>query len=285
MIYWKDILIDTVSDAIRMLPFLFIAFLLIEGLERFSGDKMERLLRRLRKAGPLIGAALGLVPQCGFSVMAANLYAGGILSAGTLIAVFLSTSDEAILIMLANPGREKSILALLAVKFVIGVIGGYFVDFFLARFIAVKKESGVLCTDCGCEEETGILKPALKHTLKTFCYLFIVILILNAAVGFFGIDKVESAFLGNSFFQPVLSGLVGLIPNCGASVILTSLYLNKILSFGAVISGLSAGSGVGFLALFRVNKNTKENLKLLLCMYMIAVISGIICDIIVSIAG
>lgn len=261
-----------------MLPFLFAAFLVIEALEYYSSDFTARLLAGVGKAGPIVGAVAGCVPQCGFSVMAANLYAGGIISVGTLLSVFVATSDEAILILLGNPGRGEEVLLLLLTKVVIAVIAGYVTDLFLSRSIEVKKESGELCRDCGCEEEGGILKPALNHTVKIFVYLFLFTGILNLCIEMFGIDEISGLLLGNTIFQPVAAAAIGLIPNCGASVILTQLYLNGAISFASVIAGLCTGAGVGLVVLFKMNRHRKENLKILALLSVVGVAAGMILE-------
>lgn len=275
------ILLDAGADVSRMLPFLFVAFLIIEALEHRSVKFTEKALARLGKAGPAAGAALGCIPQCGFSVMAANLYAGGIISAGTLLSVFLATSDEALLIILGNPGQGKEILLLLAVKIVIAVTAGYGIDFFLGKYISNPKEEGNLCTHCGCHEHNaGILRPALRHTVKIFIYLFVFTILLNLCVEIIGIRKLSEILLGDTWLQPAAAAVVGMIPNCAASVILTELYLNGAISFASVIAGLSTGAGVGLVVLFKVNQNKKENFKILGVLYATGTAAGLLAELI-----
>lgn len=269
-----DIVIDTVLDGIRMLPFLFGAFLLLEALEHYSTAFVNRTLIKINRAGPLFGAVFGCIPQCGFSVMATNLYAGGVVSLGTLLSVYLSTSDEAILIMLSNPGRGKEILSLLAVKVVIGIAAGYLVDLFLTEKISQPKEIGSLCDHCGCHDHHGILRPALRHTLQVFGFVVLFSGILNLLIRGFGLEAISRYLLQGSIFQPFFAALIGMVPNCAASVLLTELYLGGTLSFASVISGLCTNAGVGLVVLFRVNKNLRENLKILGLLYGIAVLAG-----------
>lgn len=276
----KDVLIDTCLDSVKMLPFLFAAFLLIEALEHYSGEFTTKALAKVGKAGPVVGAVAGCVPQCGFSVMASNLYAGGVISVGTLLSVFIATSDEAILIIMGNPGYLKEVGVLLVAKVVIAIIAGYFVDLFLGRWITEHKHKhcGEVCEDekCGCEHgSAGILMPAWRHTVKIFLYLFIFNGILNLAIEVLGIEKLSVILLGNTIFQPVIAAIIGLIPNCAASVILTQLYLSGAISFASVISGLSTGAGVGLLVLFKVNKNVRENVKIVGTLVVIAIAAGI----------
>ncbi|KMZ52570.1 putative manganese transporter [Dorea sp. D27] len=278
MMLLKDVLLDTALDCLKMLPFLFAAFVLIEALEYYSSDFTARLLAGVGKAGPVVGAAAGCVPQCGFSVLASNLYAGGIISVGTLLSVFIATSDEAVLIILSNPGRGKDVLFLLLTKVVIAVIAGYVTDAFLSRGIAVQKKSGELCSGCGCEGEGGILRPALNHTVKIFIYLFIFTGLLNFCIEVFGIDELSKVLLGNTIFQPVIAAVIGLIPNCAASVILTQLYLNGAISFASVIAGLCTGAGVGLVVLFKVNRHRRENMKILAVLTAVGIISGIVLE-------
>lgn len=261
-----------------MLPFLFAAFLVIEALEYYSGEFTARLLAGVGKAGPVVGAAAGCVPQCGFSVLASNLYAGGIISVGTLLSVFIATSDEALLIIMGNPGRGKDVVFLLLTKVIIAVIAGYVTNIFLSRRIEVPKECGTLCSDCGCEEDGGILKPALHHTVKIFIYLFIFTGLLNLCIEVLGIGELSTLLLGNTVFQPVIAAVIGLIPNCAASVILTQLYLNGAISFASVIAGLCTGAGIGLVVLFKVNRQRKENMKILAVLFAVGVAAGVVLE-------
>ena len=275
-----DVIIDTCLDCLKMLPFLFVAFLMIEALEHYSSEFTAKLLAKVGKAGPIVGAIAGCVPQCGFSVMAANLYAGGIVSVGTLLSVFIATSDEAILIILGNPDYIGEVGTLLITKVVIAIVAGYIIDIFFREKISVRKENGNLCHDCGCHNDhAGIMKPAWNHTVKIFVYLLIFTGILNLCIEVLGIDRLSAILLGNTIFQPVIAEIIGLIPNCAASVILTQLYLSGAISFASVIAGLCTGAGIGLVVLFRMNHNKKENFKILGALYVIAVIAGIILEI------
>ncbi len=275
----KEVVTDTCLDCFKMLPFLFAAFLVIEALEHSSADWTKNMLKRVGRAGPAVGALAGLIPQCGFSVMASNLYAGGVISLGTLLAAYLATSDEAILIMLSGPGQARQIGGLLLVKAFVAVTVGYMADLLLAKRVSTEKREGELCRDCGCQEEhAGILRPAGWHTLHIFLYLLVFTGMLNLAVELLGTERISRFMLGNTIWQPVAAAVVGLIPNCAASVILTQLYLNKVLSFASVVSGLCAGSGVGLAVLFRVNRHPKENLKIAGLLFAAAVVAGIVLE-------
>ncbi len=275
-----DVFLDTVLDCIKMLPFLFAAFLLLEALEHHTSEKMNHALVRAGNWGPLAGALLGFVPQCGFSIMASDFFAGGVISLGTLLSVYLSTSDEALVILLTNPGHLMDILKLVISKIVIGAVFGYLVllfeMFFHKKHPSKKKKIEDLCRHCGCEEGNGILKPALKHTVQVFLYLFIFTFILNLVLECIGLNQLSRLLLADTVFQPFLAGVIGLIPNCGASVVLTQLYLEGVISFGSVIAGLCASAGLGLLVLFRMNNNLKENIRILFLLYFISVFSGIV---------
>lgn len=275
-----DILLDTGIDCLRMLPYLFAAFLLIEVLEQYSGPFTEKVLLKVGKAGPVAGALLGCIPQCGFSIMAANLYAGGIISVGTLLSVFIATSDEAILIILGNPDAISLIAPLVASKIVIAVVSGYLTDLLAADKIAMHKENKGLCREWeGRNEEKGAVKSAWDHTARIFVYLFLFTGALNLCVEILGIDRLSALLLGNTMFQPAFAAMIGLIPNCAASVILTQLYLSGAISFASVIAGLCTGAGVGLAVLCKVNQDRRENVKVIGILFVIAVTAGLFLEI------
>ncbi|MCI8559847.1 MAG: arsenic efflux protein [Dorea sp.] len=273
----SDIFLDTLLDCLKMLPFLLAAFLLIEILEHYSGNIVGKVFRKIGRKGPVVGALAGCMPQCGFSVMAANLYAGGVISLGTLMAVFLATSDEAVLIILSDPDRIGEVGILLAVKILTAVFAGYFIDVFLKNRIETGKRCERVCEHCGCHEKAaGIFLPALRHTRKIFLYLLVFTWVLNFCVRLLGMDILSSILLGNTIFQPVIAAVIGFIPNCASSVILIQLYLNGAISFAAVIAGLCTGTGVGLAVLCKVNCHKKENVKIAGLLFIFAVMAGII---------
>ncbi len=270
-----DACLDALADSLKTLPFLFLAFLLMEALEHQYGHLTNRFLSRVGKAGPGVGAVLGLVPQCGFSAAAANLYAGGVISLGTLLAVFLATSDEAVLIFLGHPERAGLIGSFLAAKLVIGAAAGYGIDL-LWKKDRDKKQISDLCKTCGCHETGGIWRPAVYHTLRIFAWLFIITLVLNLLLEAVGMEQLAFLLGRGSFFQPVLTALIGLIPNCAASVLLAELYLAGGLSFGSAIAGLCSGAGLGLVVLFHMVQNKWECFRIVMLLYGMAVLAGII---------
>ena len=289
-----DVILDTIIDAIKLLPFLFITYLIMEYLEHKTKEKTKNIIKKSGKFGPFFGGILGIFPQCGFSAAAANLYAGKVITLGTLIAIFLSTSDEMLPILISEAVPLPKILQILAIKLVIGIIAGFAIDFVIT-IIRKRKEKqeteneeiadeiGHICEHEHCHCEEGILKSSIKHTLNIFLFILIISFVLNIIIYFIGEENLSNIILNVTVVGPIISGIVGLIPNCAGSVILTQLYLEQVISFGSMIAGLLVGSGIGILILFKVNKNMKENIKILSMLYFIGVICGIIIDLIFKI--
>lgn len=278
-----EILLDGVLDALKTLPFLFAVYLLIEFMEHKSDNKIEKVLRKMGPFGPVGGALFGCIPQCGFSVAASNLYAGKLISVGTLMAIFISTSDEALPIMLAHPESIGTLWKLLLIKVIVAVIFGIAIDAViraLGKKANEEEEPFVgMCEHCGCEH--GIVRSAIKHSLNIFLYIFIVNIVLNAIIAFVGEDTLSSFLLGVRPLQPVLAAVFGLIPNCAASVVLTELYLNGGLTFGSLVGGLCTGAGLGLVVLFKADaKQVKRNLLILAGLVLIGIAVGYAVDII-----
>ncbi|MBO5142660.1 MAG: arsenic efflux protein [Clostridia bacterium] len=275
----KHIIIHTLKDSLPLLPFLFIAFLIIESIEHKFSKKSKEIISKSGKFGPLFGSILGCFPQCGFSVMATNLYVTRIISLGTLIAVYLSTSDEMLPILLSEQVAFSKIIKLLLVKFIIGLIWGFIIDLVLFKNKKKVNESFDICDDEHCHCDKGIFKSSLIHTVKTFLFILLVTFIINLIIYYIGEDKLSMLLQGNNILTPFISSLIGLIPNCASSVILTELFINNIISTGSLISGLLTGSGVAILVLFKTNNNLKDSFKILILCYSIGVLSGLILNI------
>lgn len=276
------ILEHTLIDTIKLLPFLFIAYLVIELIEKEAGETTTMLIKKSGKFGPVLGSLFGVIPQCGFSAAAANLYAGRILTMGTLIAIFLSTSDEMLPILISEAVPVKTILIILAIKVAIAIGVGVVIDLIFRKKAVeeAKEEIHKLCNEehCHCEER-GIIKSSIKHTLQIFVYILIISLVLNMIIEFVGEENIAKLVLNVPILGPIISSFIGLIPNCASSVILTQVYLENIISMGSMIAGLLVNSGIGILVLFRVNKSKKENFTILGTLYLVGAISGIILDI------
>ena len=274
--------LHTLLDTAKMLPFLFGVYLLIEYLEHKASEKMEKAVAKLGTFGPVGGAVLGCIPQCGFSVAVSNLYAGRLVSIGTLLAVFIATSDEAIPILLANPQQAGDILKLILAKIIIALLFGFVADLLvklLKKWGKFKDEPNDLCENCGCEEK-GILHSAIIHTLQIFAFLFAVSFVFGLVIELLGEETINGILMSGSVFQPFLSALIGLVPNCAPSVILTELYISGSLSFGSVIAGLSTGAGLGLVVLYKTNKNLKQNIIITASLYLAGALSGMIIDLI-----
>jgi len=286
-----DVIMDTVIDGIKILPFLFITYLFMEILEKHAMDKAGELVKKAGVFGPLWGSILGVVPQCGFSAAASNLYAGRVITVGTLIAIYLSTSDEMLPLMISNKWPLSKIVPILLLKVIVGIIAGFIVDFAAnkTRKLRHKKEEEMridtLCEKehCHCEDEEGnVVKSALVHTVHIFIYILILTFALNLVVSLIGEDTLKSVITSNPVMGHILAGIIGLIPNCAASIIITELYMSGMISIGTMMSGLLVGAGVGLLVLYRVNPELKRNLHITVILYIIGIFSGMIIDLIFS---
>lgn len=289
-----EVILDTLIDSIKLVPFLFLTYLAMEYLEHKAGEKTTHMVRKAGKLGPLIGGVAGVLPQCGFSAAASNLYAGRVITLGTLIAIYLSTSDEMLPILISEKMDIRFVLGVLGAKAVIGAIAGFLIDL-LIREQKVHHHEHVhseetheheeeehiheICEhdNCHCDED-GIFLSAVKHTLQITFFIMIIGFVLNVVLHFVGEDALANLILNRPVLGPVLAGLVGLIPNCAASVTVTQLYLRGVISLGAMMSGLLVGAGVGLLVLIRVNPDKKENLKIVGILYVIGVLTGVVIE-------
>lgn len=331
------------EDTLPLVPFLLVTYLALEALEHAAGDRVNAAVRRAGAAGPVVGALLGIVPQCGFSAMAATLYAGRVITLGTLVGVFLSTSDEMLPMLLAERTDAGSLAFVLLVKAAIAAVTGLVIDIVLRalrrnaraheslrRFARGSGRAGATADEdlidemaaagesadhihrlceydhCGCDDDASdehdhaehddaheraghehhghdhggglrsIVKSALSHTIQVSVFIFIVTFALVALLETVGENVLSDFLSANATLAVFASALVGLIPNCAASVVITQLYLEGVLGFGALMAGTLVSAGVGFLVLFRTNRNARENVIILILLYAIAIIWGLI---------
>ena len=279
-----EILKETSIDTIKIIPFLFITYLIMEYIEHKTSNKVKCAIEKSGKFGPLLGAILGIFPQCGFSVSATNLYSTRVITLGTLISVYLTTSDEMLPILLTESVSMSTIIAILLIKLILGIIAGFTIDII---FRIIKKENiekqkiEELCEQEHCHCEHGIVTSALKHTLNIIVFIFIITLAINGIIAVIGEDTIGQFVSQNVILGPIIAGLIGLIPNCASSVILTELFVEDVISMPVLISGGAVNAGVGLLVLFKTNKNLKENLKIVGLLYTIGVLAGIILEIVI----
>ena len=278
-----EILKETSVDTIKIIPFLFITYLIMEYIEHKTSNKVKKAIEKSGKYGPLLGGILGIFPQCGFSVSATNLYASRVITLGTLIAVYLTTSDEMLPILLTESVSMSTIIKILGIKLIIGIIAGFTIDVVLK---IIKKENidvqkiDELCEQEHCHCEHGIITSALKHTLNIIIFIFIITLVINGIITIIGEDVIGQFVSQNIILGPIIAGLIGLIPNCASSVILTELFVENVISMPVLISGVAVNAGVGLLVLFKTNKDIKENLRIVGLLYAIGVLAGIILEIV-----
>lgn len=296
----SEILLDAFIDTAKMIPFLFVIYVAIEYIEIKLGDNLITKVKKAGKVAPAAGALFGIVPQCGFSVMATALYNKRVVTLGTLLAVYLSTSDEALPIILSQPDKIKVVAPLFLSKFIIALIAGYLVDFIVTA--RAKKQVGAeICASseviddghlneidekgcCGhsCSSNKvnwkELITHPIKHTVTVFIYLFIASVLLNSIISYVGEDNLGTVLMSNSLFQPILASIFGLIPNCASSVAITEVFLMGGLSFGSVVAGLGANAGLGLLVLFKENKSLKDSFKVVGLLVAISSAAGILIE-------
>ncbi len=277
-----EILKETSIDTIKLLPFLFITYLIMEYIEHKTSQKVKEKIKASGKFGPLLGGVVGIFPQCGFSVSATNLYAARVITLGTLIAVYLATSDEMLPILLSEAVPITTILTILGLKLIIGIVAGFIIDLvirILNKQNIEDQKIEELCEHEHCHCENGITISALKHTLNITIFIFVITFFINIIITLIGEESIANFISQNLILGPVVAGLIGLIPNCASSVILTELFVENVISMPILISGVSVNAGLGLLVLFKTNKNLKENIKILSLLYLIGVFSGVILQI------
>jgi len=271
--------IDFFVENLLLLPFLFVTYLILEWVEAHAGDALERKLGRVSQWGPFVGAAAGVVPQCGFSAAAASLYAGGVITAGSLVAVFLSTSDELIPVLISKQIAPAFLVKLVVFKVLFAVAAGFAVNAFLYGIgrRGPSPHVGELCAHsrCSCEERKGVLVPALIHTGEIFLFLLVVSGLLELVLHFCGGEEaLKGCILNRPVCGELLGGLVGLIPNCAASAACAELYAEGGMSVGALVASSLTGAGVGLLVLFRTHRHFVQNLGILAAVYGFGVVFG-----------
>lgn len=270
-----DIILDTLIDGVKLIPFLFIAFVIIELIEHKFNRKTKNIIKKSGKYGPIVGSLLGLVPQCGFSVVATNFYITRVISIGTLFAIYLSTSDEMLPIMLSEGASFKTIFGILLIKFSCGCVFGLLIDRFIRRKKFDPQYDYSLCNEEHCDCSHGVVKSSIKHTFNTLLFVVLISFVVNVLFEYLGVDLISKIFMRDNLFGPFVGALIGLIPSCGASIALTELFLKAAINLGTCIAGLLTGSGVAIIVLLKSNKNIKENIFIVMTLYLIGVLVGI----------
>ncbi len=277
---FDEVILHAILDTLKIILFLFAAYLIMEFIEHKASKRLESSIKAAGKLGPLIGGAVGALPQCGFSAVAANFYAGRVISAGTLIAVFLSTSDEMLPVMLSGNIPPLKILGILSYKVAVGIGIGFIIDAALRFMHKEKTEIDIdeICENDNRHCEKGILHSALHHTLTIGTFILLVTLLINTLVLFIGEENLTRIFYDKPFIAHLTAAVFGLIPNCAASVALSEFCISGYITVGTMLSGLFSGAGVGLLVLFRVNKRVRENITILLTLVVCATVFGMLAD-------
>lgn len=277
----KECIIDGLIDTLKLMPYLLVTFLLLEFIEHKLTNKNKKVLSKNQKYGPFFGGLFGAIPQCGFSSMAANLFSARVITLGTLIAVFLSTSDEMIPIMLSEKVNIFLLLRIVLFKVFIGIIIGFIIDLFYQKNKSNNDVIKDICEHdhCGCDHD-NIFISSIKHTIKISLFILCINLFINIIIYKIGEESLLKLLLHKNILSYFLSSLVGLIPNCAGSVLITELFVTRLISMGSLLSGLLTGSGLGILLLFRTNKNLKENVKVVFIIYVVGVVVGLLVDLI-----
>lgn len=277
---YEEVLLHGILDTLKIVAFLFITYLIMEFIEHKASDKTRTLLWRSGSFGPALGGLLGAFPQCGFSAAGSNFYTGRVITLGTLIAIFLSTSDEMLPILISGKISLAAIFAVLGYKTAVGILVGFAIDFILKLLHRERQPINIdeICEEDNCHCERGIFFSALHHTLTVGGFVFIITLAINALVLFVGSESIAKIMYGRPIISHVIASLIGLIPNCAVSVTLTNLCIEGIITAGTMLSGLFSGAGVGLLILFKVNKNLKENLIITAILILTGTAFGFIAD-------
>lgn len=275
-VFIDEVIIHSVLDTLKLVLFLFITYLLMELIEHRSGDGVNRLLKRSGAFGPFLGGLLGMIPQCGFSAAADNLYTGRVITLGTLIAVFLSTSDEMIPVLLAGDMDTDRLLLIVAYKTCVGVFIGYLIDIALRLMRRERREINIdeLCDNDNCHCERGIFYSAIHHTVTTGTFILLTTMTINLLIFFIGEDNISRLMVNIPIVSHFICSLIGLIPNCAVSVVLSQFASSGFITYGSMLSGLLTGAGVGLLVLFKVNKNERENFIIMAILVLSGTVFG-----------
>ncbi len=277
---YEEVLLAGILDTLKIIPFLFLTYLFMEFIEHKASGRIIGFMERAGALGPLAGGLVGAVPQCGFSASASNFYTGRVITLGTLVAVFLSTSDEMLPILISGKISAAAIAAILAYKAAVGILVGFAIDLTL-KFMNRKKEPiniDGLCDEDGCHCERGILFSALHHTLSIGAFVLVITFAVNALVYFVGAENLSKIMYDKPFVSHLIAAFIGLIPNCAVSVALTNFAIGGFITVGTMMSGLFSGAGVGLLILFKVNKNLKQNFAVVGIITASAIIFGLLAD-------
>ena len=280
--FLDEVILHGVIDTLKLVLFLFLTYLLMEFIEHKASERVKDTMTKAGNFGPVIGGAFGAVPQCGFSAAAANLYTGRVISLGTLIAVFLSTSDEMLPILVAGNMKIGTVLLIIVYKCAVGIAMGFTIDLVMKAMKFKKEDINIdeICDNDDCHCENGILRSAIHHTLSVSLFILLVTLALNTLLFFVGEDALSGSLLTVPFVSHLLCALVGLIPNCASSVALTRLAMSGVIPTGAMMSGLFSGAGVGLLILYRMNRRPKENIIITALLVGIGIIFGLLADLV-----
>lgn len=272
---------EAIHDSVSLLPFLFLTYVAMGLLEKATNNKAERIITNAGNFGPLLGGLIGAFPQCGFSAAASNFYVGRVITLGTLISIYLSTSDEMLPILISEHVDASLIIKIIGTKVIVGIISGILVEIFLGRLsrkhkIPVDHTGEHIC--CHCHGHHGVIIEAFRHTIKVFVFIFLVSAVINIIIEMIGHKNMYMLFSNLPVVGEMIAALVGLIPNCAASVVITQLYLDGVIGAGPMMSGLLVSAGIGLLVLFEENHNIKENITIVGILYVLGVAWGVIID-------
>ncbi len=276
----KDFFLDALIDSAKLVPFLYVIYLVMEILEHKAGNRFPKLMGGSRKVGPLAGGLIGVFPQCGLAAASASLYSGRVITLGTLVAVFLSASDEMLPILISSAFPVVRILKIVGVKVVIAVISGYLVDLVFRKTASVDPDArGEACrTFAEYEHRSNIFLCALRHTVEIFIYIFLFSFVLNFIIGSVGEERLSAIMNSVPVVGELVAALVGLIPNCASSVVITQLFIDGIIGPGPMFAGLLVNAGVGTLVLLKTNGNVKKSLAIIGLLYALGVVWGVLIE-------